>query len=612
MEINVHSQGRPVVRAVVRVECKDGHAVELKTDKHGVAFISAQEEPTGLAISRLGYQRELRPIKPEDVERGLAIELQAANAWYGLQRLLESAAEAIALLPVAEAFTPGVRRVAMLAAWMARQRAPQRHAALWAVFIALWAAHEFPVSPWSTSYHNWIDALALPVPSPFDGRQTLRPHYPSGRKKVLGPGEVVVHETVVIDRGASLTIRPDTTLRFAHSAGLLVHGEIHAEGTADRPIVLEPYSPGGLPVRWTGIYVGAEPTGEYAPERVGTASFVHCRFHQAGGFEYGKFSEKPGPRPKRVTGRGPQRTRGGALFVHNPLACRIEHCLFSRCQAAYGGAIYLRETKDAVIGSSVFEENSAEAPELEDVGGGAVCLWASSPSFLNCAFRQNIARSAKGAGGAVYVAQQSIPTFRGCQFVSNSSGGRGGAIYGNDTLKAQDEHGLSGAIERELIEQCVFERNVSGQGGALAFKDRVSPYILRCTFRNNAAHDGTAVFIAPEYRRDAKIEKLICEGLRFEGNSLRCAATAGAADVSFHLGSGSEERMRRVSFLGGGQPPVKVDVKVYQDVIDDQRFCHLLMSHNDDLRPTEIATRPKALALGPAESTRIVPGQRPW
>lgn len=597
MEIKVHSRGRPLVKAVVRMQFKNGPDTKTKTDKRGIAHAAVPPGRIRLTVSRLGFQREVRLVNGEDIGQGLAIEMRAVNAWYALQRLLQGATAALALVPVAAAFAPSVRLMAKVAAWMAGKPALVRHAALLgilAIFLVAWAAHEYSVSPWSASYHNWVDALGFPVPH--------RSENPQGRTKRLGPGEVVIHETAVIDRGATLIIQPDTTLRFAESAGILVHGEIRAEGTAEQPIVLEPYSPLGSPVRWSGIYVGAEPTGEENPDRVGTASFAYCQFKHAGGFQYERWSTKPGIRPKLVTSQGLDRTRGGAVFAYKPAACVISHCAFTDCQAAWGGALYLRETKGAIVESSLFENNAAEAPTEQELGGGAVCLWASSPAFLDCTFRNNAVRSAEGHGGAVYVAQQSVPAFRKCKFTENESGKRGGAIYANDTLKGQDdEGGLTGAIERELFEQCVFERNQSGEGGAIACRFRVSPNILQCTFSDNAASDGTAVHIAPQHLNlNPDAERKLCTEFRFEGNSFRYTGNAsGGADVVFCLGSGSKAQMDKTIDCGPGpHRQVKVQVKVYRDTIDGEEFCSRLGRDNDDLRPTRVATRPAARAEG--------------
>jgi predicted outer membrane repeat protein len=626
MEIKLHSRGRPLVGALVRVQSKNGAVSEMRTDRQGTVH-SAAGDSLRLTVSRPGYQREVRAITADD-RHAISVEMQAVNAWYGLQRLLEAVAEALALIPVAAAAAPSVRRIAKVAGSMARQQAPLRHAATLAILLLLWATHEYPVSPWSTAYHNWLDNRGFRVPSPFDGRQTLRPRYPSGRTKVLGPGEVIVGDTVVVERGASLTIQPDTILRFAESAGIQVHGEIRAEGTPEQPILLEPHAPLGIPVRWSGIYVGAEPTGEENSERVGAAAFRYCHFQHAGGFKYEKWDTKRGTRPKIVSSLGLDRTRGGAVFAYKPAQCVISHCVFNQCQAAWGGALYLRETKGAVIESAVFENNSAKDPgqNERDLGGGAICLWASSPSFVDCAFRSNAVHSPEGKGGAMYVAQQSILTLRNCEFRDNRADESGGAIFANDTLKEQDEGQmlLTTAMERELIEQCVFERNVSKQGGAIAFKKRVSPYILQCIFVDNVPRNGrevpdeprhgSAVYIAPEYPKNPDVERDLCEGLRFERNVFRHTGNGGSGgDVVFRLGSGSRKHQHKTLCCGDGpQRQVNVQVEVYRDTIDGEQFWKKLDHNNPALRPMRIATRPLAKEPSAPKSIAAKPAARPW
>jgi parallel beta helix pectate lyase-like protein len=52
------------------------------------------------------------------------------------------------------------------------------------------------------------------------------------------PGEVVITGHPIVLPGATLTIPPGTTIRFADGAGLIVHGRLTAVGTTQKPITL--------------------------------------------------------------------------------------------------------------------------------------------------------------------------------------------------------------------------------------------------------------------------------------------------------------------------------------------------------------------------------------
>jgi predicted outer membrane repeat protein len=601
MEIRVHSKGRPLVKAVVRIESKTAPTATLKTDQRGMAHAAMPPGRCRVTVSRLRFQRQVRLVNGEELGQRLVIEMRAVNAWYALHRLLQGATGGLALVPVAAAFAPTVRVMAKVAAWMAGKPALVRHGALLLFVVTLliaWAVHEYSVSRWSASYYRWMSSLGFPIPQSSENQQTQDSDHASKKTRFLGPGEVIVGETIVVERGAHLIIQPGTTLRFAESTGIQVHGELTAEGTAEQPIVLESDSPLGSTVLWSGIYVGAEPTGEQDLERIGAASFACCRFKHGGGFQYEGFSTELGWRPKLVASQGRDRTRGGALFVFKPAACAIVHCSFADCQAAWGGALYLREAKGVVVQATLFENNSAEAPTETDLGGGAVCMWASSPSFRDCTFCSNVVRSAIGSGGAVYVAKRSIPAFRKCAFSDNQSGRFGGAVFANDTLKGQDdEGGLTSALERELFEQCTFERNQSAEGGAIACRGRVSPNIVQCTFVDNAAREGTAVSvsIAPQYL-NPESETSVCTDFRFEGNAFRYAKSGSrGTDVVFRLGSGSKAHLDQTFDCGQGPDRrVKVQVKVFRETIDSGEFCKKLERDNEALRPTRVATRSAA------------------
>lgn len=72
-------------------------------------------------------------------------------------------------------------------------------------------------------------------------------------------GRVLVEQNIIVGPDATLTISPGAVVLFREGAGLLIHGALLAEGTADRPIRLGSATPDAPPGAWAGItLVGAD------------------------------------------------------------------------------------------------------------------------------------------------------------------------------------------------------------------------------------------------------------------------------------------------------------------------------------------------------------------
>ncbi len=148
---------------------------------------------------------------------------------------------------------------------------------------------------------------------------------------------------------------------------------------------------------------------------------------------------------------------GGGLF------CRCTYFTMSDCvvsgnRAAYGGGFGTSEARTLVFVRCVFDSNAADeeggaAWPWDDswirfrgcrfVGncaaqGGAVRVgeigpdWESSRvAYESCVFERNRAST---TGGAVHVGPWDPPAFFACNFVGNSAGSSGGAVFGRSSL----------------------------------------------------------------------------------------------------------------------------------------------------------------------------------
>ncbi len=71
----------------------------------------------------------------------------------------------------------------------------------------------------------------------------------------VGPGRWLVAGSLVVPPGFGLHLAAGTTLRFAHSEGLIVHGPVDFEGRAEEPIVLQGAAGEDGDASWQGIAV---------------------------------------------------------------------------------------------------------------------------------------------------------------------------------------------------------------------------------------------------------------------------------------------------------------------------------------------------------------------
>ncbi|MBD3236859.1 MAG: hypothetical protein GF330_09155 [Candidatus Eisenbacteria bacterium] len=101
-------------------------------------------------------------------------------------------------------------------------------------------------------------------------------------------------------------------------------------------------------------------------------------------------------------------------------------------------------------------------------GGAILCSSVSSPSFVDCIFRDN---RAVESGGACHFGDNSSPALSGCRFDSNRAGEMGGAIYCGDGAPA--------------ITGCAFSTNSAAAGGGLQIETTPAAQwlaLVSCTF----------------------------------------------------------------------------------------------------------------------------------
>jgi len=151
-------------------------------------------------------------------------------------------------------------------------------------------------------------------------------------------------------------------------------------------------------------------------------------------------------------------------------------------------------------------------------GGGVYVLGKNGkalPVFVNCIFRNNVAKS---RGGAIFVHGQnstgSTPIFRNCVFYNNKSLGSGGAIF------ISGGNNLDRGIE---FDHCRFELNTAGAfGGAISMENAFGGETLNflsCTLTQGRANNsGGFLYMLKSGTNASKITLDSCEISKNESN----------------------------------------------------------------------------------------------
>jgi len=183
---------------------------------------------------------------------------------------------------------------------------------------------------------------------------------------------------------------------------------------------------------------------------------------------------------------------GGAVRMD-----RQAHPTFLRCRfidnssRLHGGAVSADSCRSRFV-ECTFEGNS-----VADGDGGAVYLWRSSATFVNCVFRDNDSMNLL-SGGAVYGLSAS-PSFQGCLFERNGSSAvqllapRGATVL--DCMFLENSGFKGGALHisrgESTIDGCTFIQNeATSSGGAIYLTNSKGDLIRNSTFYGNSGDYG--------------------------------------------------------------------------------------------------------------------------
>ena len=152
----------------------------------------------------------------------------------------------------------------------------------------------------------------------------------------------------------------------------------------------------------------------------------------------------------------------GAGMLNYQASPTVRNCVFENNQAFKGGAVY----------NMTSEGGSAMMP-------GARSTASKAPLFVNCVFRDNLA---KGRGGGVANDLGTSPTFLNCAFEGNRCLEKGGGMYNDFSCSP-------------LVINCLFTGNRAVTAGAMGNDGGSGPVVYHVTFTRNVADDsGPAMY----------------------------------------------------------------------------------------------------------------------
>jgi len=210
---------------------------------------------------------------------------------------------------------------------------------------------------------------------------------------------------------------------------------------------------------------------------------------QSRAFAFESSAEGNGTQIKGITISNGYAYSGAGAIVRDGASPSFSQCRFYNNTARMeGGGVYVSsgdgQSTNPRFENCIFDENAAHSTDYS--GGGAyISAGGTNPSFRNVEFHRNVGY---GSGGGILVTRKASPTFINCTFVENkarSPNFSGGGAY--------ISHGSSPSFNDSL-----FLRNdaMSTGAGVSVFNRGSNPIFIGCNFTENKAnHEGGAVYI---------------------------------------------------------------------------------------------------------------------
>lgn len=213
------------------------------------------------------------------------------------------------------------------------------------------------------------------------------------------------------------------------------------------------------------------------------------------------------------------RVAGGGIFIRGSsptlrdLVVRHNDCMGATPGSGHGGgdggAIYISDGAAPDIRRCAFAYNSVAG------AGGAVAVFASTPTLFKCQFIYN---SATWRGGGIYAVDGAEPVLIDCVFKDNYAE-TGGAAYCNATSPS--------------FKRCTFDANRAvGSGGGIYCYDGASPTFLHCIVRDNIAGVSGGGFRCQKAASPTLTNCIVTGNSSQAGGGMRAGNTATIGSIS--------------------------------------------------------------------------------
>ena len=258
----------------------------------------------------------------------------------------------------------------------------------------------------------------------------------SGNVSGTWSNNVYVNGNITIPSNSTLNISAGTVVTFLGHYGIIVNGQLLANGAVNDSILFTTNSVG---ITWNGIQYSS--SSDASPQ----SQFAYCIFERAS-----------------AVGR----SNGGAMWLEKQ-DVTVENSHFTNCSAfSNGGAIFVSAniTPSTSIQNNFFDYNTSS-------NGGAIAVNIGSPTIIGNKF---VANTASPNGGAISFNQTTSCTIKDNFIFNNYASGNGGAIYFNNSSNTN------------LIDNIICN-NQANNGGAITFESSSGFSAYNNTIVNNKA-----------------------------------------------------------------------------------------------------------------------------